>query len=69
MKKCRDCFATVGADGYRCDACAAEWAEATAKYIAARKAAQGKGWEHADCDHANGYCADTPSNIFQPQGA
>ena len=23
-----------------------------------------KGWEHANCDHGSGYCADTPNNIF-----
>ena len=69
MKKCRDCYAPVGSDGYRCNTCAAQWAEYTAQYVAAQKAAQGKGWEHAYCDHANGYCANTPSNVYQPQGA
>jgi hypothetical protein len=64
-KKCRDCFNRVGADGWRCDACAARWKKYTDDYIAARDASGGKGWEHAYCDHAYGYCAATPSNTYE----
>jgi hypothetical protein len=67
-KKCRDCYAPVGADGWKCDYHAAEWAKYTAQYVAAYKASGGKGWEHANCDHANGYCTTTPNNTFQPKG-
>ena len=66
-KKCRDCFAPVGPDGYRCEPCAQQWAEYTAAYIAARDASGGKGWEHADCDHAYNYCTQTSNNVFQPE--
>jgi len=38
-----------------------EWEEACAEYVAALdKAAETgyKGWEHASCDHAYGYCTE-----------
>ena len=44
-----------------------EWNAYAEAYIEAQKkaAANGwKGWEHANCDHGSGYCADTPNNIF-----
>ena len=48
-----------------------EWDAATKKYAEAlQKAADNgwKGWQHANCDHAYGYCATTPNNVFEPKG-
>jgi len=33
-----------------------DWDRDMAAYLAAREASNGVGWEHADCDHGNGYC-------------
>lgn len=71
MKKCRDCYTPVGADGWRCDPCAATWQAYTDQYVESlRKAAANgyKGWEHANCDHAYDYCTTTPNNAFVPKG-
>jgi hypothetical protein len=44
------------------------WEESSAQYAASMKAAAAngmKGWEHASCDHAEGYCAASATNVFQ----
>jgi hypothetical protein len=64
MKNCRDCYAPAGADGYRCDAHAAEWKRLGDEYVSARHASGGEGWTHADCDHANQYCTETLNNVY-----
>ena len=49
-----------------------EWEAATKAYVEAQKKAEAndwKGWEHAYCDHAYGYCTATPNNAYEPKGA
>lgn len=44
-----------------------EWEAACEAYIAQQNAAAAngwKGWEHANCDHGSGYCAETVTNTF-----
>lgn len=57
MKKCTSCPTPVAASDWKCKPCQQEWDAYTAQYAAAQQAAGGKGWEHAGCDHAYGYCA------------
>ena len=49
-----------------------EWEAACAAYIEAQNKAAangGKGWEHANCDHAYGYCAETANNVYEGASA
>ena len=49
-----------------------EWEAACAAYIEAQNKAAangGKGWEHANCDHAYGYCATTANNVYEGASA
>lgn len=45
-----------------------EWDHYVAEYVAALKEAEAngmKGWEHANCDHANGYCAEAADSRYR----
>ena len=43
----------------------AEWNALCAAYATAQAASNGKGWKHANCDHAYGYCTETATNTYQ----
>lgn len=43
-----------------------EWEKAANQYQAVMEIAVAQGTaKHAGCDHANGYCAETPDNIYE----